>query len=101
MTSPSSGGAGNGSDTLGGVRAVGRKRTGEGYERRPARSHDIIARTDGVLGLEYFLVIFCVVDFRRRHFFVCLVLAGAPPLALGAPPIGVAPLLHPDEDGPE
>lgn len=101
MASPSSGGAGNGSDILGGVRAVGRKRIGEGWERMPAGSDDVIARTDGVFGLEYFLVIFCVVDFRRRHFFVGLVLAGAPPLTFRAPPIGVTPLLYPDEDGPK
>lgn len=43
--------------------------------------------TDGVLWLEDGLVVLGVVDLSRRQLLVCLVLARAPPLAFGAPPV--------------
>lgn len=53
--------------------------------------------TEDFLGVEDFLVVFSVVDLRRRRrrLLVALVLTGAPPLAFWAPPVRVGPLLHP------
>lgn len=53
--------------------------------------------TDGALWLEDGLVVLGVVDLSRRQLLVRLVLARAPPLPFGAPPVRLWTVLQPDD----